>query len=190
LLQGDSNNSFAFYCNEDSARIVIANNAPKYGIQVYSFPGMERITIFPCPSTRERTSIGSVAVSPNGKLLLALGDNRKAFIYKIKADNFILKTIIQLPKVCFQASLAPTSQLFAVASDCGACIVYSKKGEMLEAHPICDPKSGPEDPTRVVRSVAFAKSKDLPLLAFAEQHKYISVVTYNMHGAKDFVHSR
>eukprot|EP01123_Difflugia_compressa_P007267 TRINITY_DN1990_c1_g1_i1.p1 TRINITY_DN1990_c1_g1~~TRINITY_DN1990_c1_g1_i1.p1 ORF type:complete len:415 (-),score=52.47 TRINITY_DN1990_c1_g1_i1:166-1299(-) len=190
-IEGDMNNCFTFHTFEDNVRLIVANNSPKHGIQVFQLPEIKPIEIIQCPNYRERTAIGSVAVSPNGHWMVALGDNAHAFLFKIKQGKYSSPKQIQLPGVCFQVSWAPNSKLFAVACEAGFCVIINCSGNIIESHPSASHDLENFSPTcHAIRSVSFSHNKDHHFLAFAQPQKHISVVSYDPEGVRQLMPKR
>ncbi len=87
-------------------RLIVANNNPRHGVQLFSLPSMDFITRLICPSIKDRTPIGGIQVSPNQKWIIAVGDNLQVFLIRYKKeqeeneDRDQLYTLVRCIKVC------------------------------------------------------------------------------------------
>lgn len=127
-------------------RLVVANNNPRYGVQIFALPMMTPTTSLVCPQVRDRTPIGGVQVSPNQKWIVAVGDNQQVFLIRYHKDVekkggrtglytleksidvcavLVHQSNTKVPGNCFDCSWTPTSNMFAVSCEAGYVILFN-----------------------------------------------------------------
>ena len=116
-----------------------------------------------------------MAVSPDGKKMVATGDVNKAFMFGIDScGNYEQKPALITEKdAAFSVTWDPSSTKFAVGCQDGYVCVWDirKMSKLLSKIPSMQPSG-----RGAVRSVKFTTSGSVDLLAFAEHTSFINLI--------------
>ncbi|KAJ1552658.1 hypothetical protein HK096_010935 [Nowakowskiella sp. JEL0078] len=152
-----------------STRLLISNNDET--IKVYSLPGLQRITSIQLP-----TAVNHAAVSPDGKMMVAVGDTNSVYLYDISPDgNYTrISTLTGTSDAGFSCAWNQTSDKFAVAAQDGFVCVWDIKntGEKIA-------KFGSSQNAALkgaCRCVKFSQSGSIDLMMYSEHVSHVNFV--------------
>ncbi|BFZ53811.1 hypothetical protein PYCC9005_000842 [Savitreella phatthalungensis] len=127
------------------ARALISSN--DWTIQIYNLDLQSKESIVRCP-----TAVNYASVSPDGKMMAAVGDSTEAYIYVLESGTWVRhSSFIVANDACFMTAFNPAGDKLAIASQAGTLPIYDVR--MLDndrsfeppPRPLC--KSGTSTPS-------------------------------------------
>lgn len=180
-------NGLHIYRAPDGARRVLVSSND-WTIQIYNLESMRKESLVRCP-----TAVNYASVSPDGRMMAAVGDSLDAYIYVLESGGWKRQTTFPVANdASFMASFSTAGDKLAIASQAGVLPIYDVR--MLSAnrsedgvshasvasaallHTIKSSRRGSRRfPHVAVRSVQWSPSP-LDLLLFTEENSRATLV--------------
>ncbi|KAL1931792.1 hypothetical protein VTP01DRAFT_9936 [Rhizomucor pusillus] len=161
------NNSVSLSRYRDQIRVIVCNN--DHTVTVMTVPDMVKIA-----TIKMACAINHTSVSPDGRKMLMVGDNGKAYMYNVtESGEFEEGSSYQVSdEPALSCAWNHSSEKFAIASQDGYVTVYST----LRSEPLCRIQSSETRKTRKApRSIQFSNGP-LDLLVYAEHVSTVNIV--------------
>ncbi|KAM0687087.1 hypothetical protein COBT_001680 [Conglomerata obtusa] len=161
------NNAVTLFQTSGGYKLLIANNDTT--IRLFD---VETLSLL--QTINHRSAINNMEVSPDGKMMISVGDTPCVNGYFYDSGSFQkYSTFTTVGDAGFKTSWNSLSTMFAVSTqDCYACVFDIRRNEKLIALKSKQFKT----PKGAVRVVEFSKKKNLDLLMFSEHVSYINLV--------------
>ncbi|CDS11593.1 hypothetical protein LRAMOSA03856 [Lichtheimia ramosa] len=161
------NNSITLSKHHNGVRVTVCNN--DQSVCIMSVPNMERIATLRMPA-----AINHASVSPDGRMMLMVGDNGMVYLYEITASDDYKQMAV------YQASEEPalscawnqSSEKFAVTSQDGIMSIW-QVGNPEPLHKIASTET--RKTRKAPRAIQFSKGP-LDLLAYSEHVSTVNII--------------
>jgi len=159
---------------EDDLRLMVCLNEEK--IRVYSLPSMMSITDIPV-----NTQVNYCDVSPDGRLLVAVGDDHSLYVYEVHGYNYIFMDQIKAYDDCsFSCCFSPDGLHCTAASQDGTIVIFRVlDNKFVHTSVIKGFKSTGQTVAQAIkycRAVKYSPLKGIDLIAFTESTSYIHIL--------------